>query len=200
MPEQSIWVVDDDLEFGRLVLRSVSKMGYGVTQISDPREVMQRYDERTAPDVIFLDIFMPHLDGIDVAKRLIAQGFKGKLVFMTGQNAAFLSMARQIVERSSEAHVVELEKPFRVSQIRDILSEKRTKPRAKFVKSARISDPERRGTMACIVLDLSRNGAKLKPSQMADLPTRFRLLMADAETYDCEVVWREGDQIAVRFV
>jgi CheY-like chemotaxis protein len=61
-----------------------------------------------ASDIIFLDIFMPELDGIDVAHWLIEKRFNGKLVFMTGHDPTYLAAARAAARRG-EAHVATLE-------------------------------------------------------------------------------------------
>ena len=121
MSVYSIVIVDDDVAFGRLIKRVLAGMGHNVEQISNPHEIRHHYDNLT-PDVIFLDIFMPEWDGIDVAKWLIEKRFNGKLVFMTGRDPTFLAAARAAVLRGG-AHVVTLEKPARVEQIRDLLNE-----------------------------------------------------------------------------
>ena len=126
MSVYSILIVDDDVGFGSLVKRVLSDMGHNVEQISDPREIMDCYDKRT-PDIIFLDIFMPDLDGIEVANWLIEKRFNGKLVFMTGRDPTFLAAARAAALHG-EAHVVTLEKPARIDRIRELLKEQRGKP------------------------------------------------------------------------
>lgn len=120
MSIQSIIVVDDDIEFGRLLKRVLSGMGHIVEQITDPRVLIDRYDS-VAPDIIFLDIFMPDMNGMDVARRLSDMGFNGKLVFMTGHDRTFLNAARAAVI-GSDVEVVTLVKPARVEQIREIVT------------------------------------------------------------------------------
>ncbi len=125
MSVHSILIVDDDVEFGKHVKRVLSGLGHNVEQISNPREIMDCYDKLT-PDIIFLDIFMPDLDGIEVANWLIEKRFNGKLVFMTGRDPTFLAAARAAALRG-EAHVVTLEKPARADRIRALLKEQRGK-------------------------------------------------------------------------
>ena len=99
----------------------MSGMGHIVEQISRPREILDRYDA-FAPDIVFLDIFMPEFNGIDVANWLVDKRFNGKLVFMTGYDRAFLSAARSSLKPRTEADIATLEKPARTNQIREILN------------------------------------------------------------------------------
>ena len=123
MATQSILVVDDDVQFGRLVKRVLSGMGHDVEHISNPYEIFKRYNNHV-PDIVFLDIFMPGFDGIDAAKWLIDKGFNGKLVFMTGHNSTFLDAACAVA-RHSEADIATLVKPVRVNEICDLVNEQR---------------------------------------------------------------------------
>jgi DNA-binding NarL/FixJ family response regulator len=53
-----------------------------ITAISEPAEIIPKV-ESTRPDVIVLDISMGEISGIDVAKVLQSNGFKGKIIFLT---------------------------------------------------------------------------------------------------------------------
>ena len=119
MSESCIVIIDDDVAFGGLIKRVLTAMGHAVVQLSDPHELMQRYDDVT-PDVIFLDIFMPGMDGMAVARWLSQKSFAGKLVFMTGHDRTFLAAACAAM-RGSDAEVLTLEKPARIERIRELL-------------------------------------------------------------------------------
>ena len=54
----------------------------------------------------------------------------------------------------------------------------------------------------CVVQDMSSTGAKITMDDSNVLPARLRLAFArDARTgRDCEVVWRRGKSVGVKFV
>ena len=53
----------------------------------------------------------------------------------------------------------------------------------------------------CVVLDISRGGARLHVHIQSELPDQFILhIEADNSTRQCEVVWRSKDELGVRFV
>ncbi|MBA3033859.1 MAG: response regulator [Gammaproteobacteria bacterium] len=83
-----IFMVDDEPANLRLLDRMLSSQGYQqLVAIEDPREVLDRYRE-ARPDLILLDINMPHLDGHQVMAQL--QGLNDPLlppiVILTAQH------------------------------------------------------------------------------------------------------------------
>jgi PilZ domain len=58
------------------------------------------------------------------------------------------------------------------------------------------------GARQCVVQDLSSNGAKITIDDPNVLPARLRLAFKrDARTgRNCEVVWRRGKSVGIRFV
>lgn len=55
------------------------------------------------------------------------------------------------------------------------------------------------GMMDAIVLDISTNGAKIRPLGQGTLPHRFALVLPGDECHCCEVVWRNDTYVAVQF-
>ncbi len=64
-----ILVVDDDPEIVSFVKRGLAYEGYTVDTAADGSEALAKAMERE-PDLVILDIMMPGIDGIEVAKRL----------------------------------------------------------------------------------------------------------------------------------
>ena len=62
--------------------------------------------ERFHPDLVILDVCMPHMDGIRAARELNSKGFAGPIIFLTVQedddylSAAFAAGARGYVLKS----------------------------------------------------------------------------------------------------
>ena len=68
--EARILIVDDELANVRLLERLLQQTGYrNLVTTTDPRQVRGLYDE-LHPDLILLDLMMPHLDGVAVMGEL----------------------------------------------------------------------------------------------------------------------------------
>ena len=69
MPGEHILIVDDERAI-RTTLRGVLEdEGYRVTAVGSGEEAIARLQEET-PDVIFLDIWMPGIDGLDTLAEM----------------------------------------------------------------------------------------------------------------------------------
>jgi putative two-component system response regulator len=64
-----ILVVDDEPANVRLLTQLLTKAGYEVTGTNDPRQVVDLVST-TNPDLLILDLHMPHLDGFEVMQSL----------------------------------------------------------------------------------------------------------------------------------
>ncbi len=64
-----ILVVDDDPPSVKMISFLLREEGYDVITASNGVEALRLLDER-APDLIILDIMMPHIDGLEVCRRI----------------------------------------------------------------------------------------------------------------------------------
>ena len=80
-----ILVVDDDKFANTLVQFVLSKEGYEVETVDNPRGVMQMIQKRE-PDLLILDVTMPYINGFEFSAKLRAEGYEIPLIFMTAQD------------------------------------------------------------------------------------------------------------------
>jgi hypothetical protein len=78
--------------------------------------------------------------------------------------------------------------------------ERRRSSRAAVIKSATLVFNQGNCTMDCHVLDLSKTGARLKPSDILTCPNEFTLKFQQGAAHHCEVKWRRGSMVGVRFL
>jgi two-component system response regulator MprA len=78
-----ILVVDDDPEIVSFVRRGLAYEGFRVDTAADGKEALIKARERE-PDLVVLDIMMPGMDGLEVAKRL-RQGGDVPILMLTAK-------------------------------------------------------------------------------------------------------------------
>src|SRR5438270_7904612 len=81
-----ILVVDDDPRITDLLRRVLAYEGYSVASAASGKEALNRTLERP-PDLIVLDIMIPGLDGLEVARRLRAAGDNVPILMLTARDA-----------------------------------------------------------------------------------------------------------------
>ena len=79
-------IVDDDAGVRRMLARSLEAEGYAVALASDGGGALVEI-ERSPPDVILLDVSMPGLDGLGVARRLRGKGDAVPILLLTARDA-----------------------------------------------------------------------------------------------------------------
>jgi CheY-like chemotaxis protein len=68
-PAQSILIVEDDADLNGAYGMILSSVGYRVTTAFDGKEALAKIRAGGDPDIIFLDLRMPVMDGIDFLKH-----------------------------------------------------------------------------------------------------------------------------------
>jgi DNA-binding response OmpR family regulator len=64
--KQLIWMVDDDDEMRRALRKMFQLLGYEVRDFSDGRVATRAMLSGEMPEILFLDIQMPHVNGIQI--------------------------------------------------------------------------------------------------------------------------------------
>lgn len=80
-----ILVVDDDRAVRESLRRSLTFNGYQVDLAADGAEALARIDE-ARPDALVLDVMMPKVDGLEVARRLRSVGDDLPILVLTARD------------------------------------------------------------------------------------------------------------------
>ncbi len=80
---RKVLVVDDDAVVGKSFNRVLSKKGYVVTTVQNAHEALKQVREQSF-DVVFTDIKMPGMDGVELAEQLKARQPWTPVVIITG--------------------------------------------------------------------------------------------------------------------
>src|SRR5258708_40070731 len=87
MAGMRILVVEDDSKMAELLRRGLGKEGHSVTVAIDGSSGLEEAQTRTF-DVVVLDIMLPSMDGLTVARRLRSAGNRIPILMLTGRDAA----------------------------------------------------------------------------------------------------------------
>ncbi len=79
---KKILIVEDDKNFLWILKQSFISEGFNVATAEDGEKGLE-IAESEKPDLILLDILMPKMDGITVAKKLKETGNKAQVMFLT---------------------------------------------------------------------------------------------------------------------
>jgi len=83
---ERVLVVDDDAPVRRMLQRSLAAEGFDVEVAADGGAALVAA-ERSAPDLVILDVTMPGLDGLAVCRRLRAKGVRASILMLTARDA-----------------------------------------------------------------------------------------------------------------
>jgi two-component system, OmpR family, response regulator ArlR len=111
MRESSILVVEDDESIARFIELELTHQGFAVEKASDGASALEAV-ERHSPDLLILDLMLPGVEGLDVAKTLREHGF-GKPILMVTARAE----TRDVVSGFEAGADDYLRKPFEMPEL-----------------------------------------------------------------------------------
>ena len=114
MHKSKVLVVDDDAKILFAFRQVFRKAGYSTITASDGEEALQKISTEQ-PSVVFMDISMPKVDGLEVLRRLKAQHLTAPVVIITGYGT--MQTAIKAVKLGAFEY---LTKPLDVRKIREI--------------------------------------------------------------------------------
>jgi two-component system response regulator MprA len=193
---ERVLVVDDDPPLRRMPARTLVAEGFEVTVAPDGGAALVAA-ERSAPDVIVLDVAMPALDGLAVCRRLRGKGLLTPILMLTARDAVPDRVAG--LEAGADDYLV---KPFAVQELiarLRALTRRRGESTALLSYAGLVLDvPARRATRAGRTIELTGREAALLElllRQAGHTVTRDRAL---AEIWNSEAEANVVDRYVAR--
>ncbi len=106
-----ILLVDDEQSIQTLLSYPLRKDGYHVTSVLDGGEALQRFEEGRF-DLVILDLMLPHLDGVEVCRRLRSRS-QVPIIMLTAKGSETDKVAG--LEVGADDYIT---KPFSVREFR----------------------------------------------------------------------------------
>ncbi|TME35823.1 MAG: response regulator transcription factor, partial [Chloroflexi bacterium] len=161
-------VVDDEPKIVQLTRDYLEHAGFRVASASDGKEALASF-RRDAPDLVVLDLGLPTLDGLDVA-RAIRKSSNVPIVMLTGRGDETDRVAG--LELGADDYVT---KPFSPKELV-------ARVRAVLRRSELASNPADVVRAGDVTLDVPRLSVKVKDRGVELTPTEFQLLLALARS------------------
>ena len=165
---KTVLVVDDEPKIVQLTRDYLEHAGFRVASAADGREALVSF-RRDAPDLVVLDLGLPTLDGLDVA-RAIRKSSNVPIVMLTGRG----DEADRVVglELGADDYVT---KPFSPKELV-------ARVRAVLRRSELASSPADVVRAGDVTLDVPRLSVRVNDRAVELTPTEFQLLLALARS------------------
>ena len=111
----TVLVVDDDPWICSFIQKLAENGGFSVETLTDPERFLDVYDDTT--NLIFLDLMMPNVDGIEILRLLAGRECKAAIVLITSYEENILRAAKDIASDLGLRVLDALQKPFEVEDI-----------------------------------------------------------------------------------
>lgn len=139
-----ILIVDDEPDILDLLAYNLEREGYAVIRATDGESAV-RLAAEAQPDLILLDIMMPHMDGVEACRRIRLQpgGDQPFIVFLTARGEEYSEIAG--LEAGADDYVTKPIKPrLLITRLQAVLRRGRgnAEPQASVGKEILIGDLE----------------------------------------------------------
>jgi EAL domain-containing protein (putative c-di-GMP-specific phosphodiesterase class I) len=123
-----ILLLDDDPFMLKLLTVMLAQLGYArVAAYGSGEKALQRVTEtQELIDLVFLDINMPEMDGVEFIRRLVECRYGGSVILVSGENSRILESVEKLIEAHHLIALGRLQKPVQPDKLASLIG--RLKP------------------------------------------------------------------------
>lgn len=114
MTKKQVLVVDDQIGIRKLLEEVLSEQGYQVKLAANGIEALVSIGENT-PELVFMDMKMPGMDGIEALREFKKIGLSEKVIMMTAYGE--LELVNEAKELGIHAYIT---KPFDITMVAEM--------------------------------------------------------------------------------
>ncbi len=126
---KEIMVVDDEAGIRTLLSEALVGEGFNVTLAKDGKDSLQQMKNRKF-DLLITDINMPHINGIELLKKMKRAGRKEKVILMSGNPIDHSQFDKEI-----QPVFDQLQKPFGMNQLLGAVSSALKQGKGKIIST-----------------------------------------------------------------
>lgn len=110
-------LIADDSAFMRTIIRNYIKVypSVAITEAENGEEALQKFEE-VSPNLIFLDIIMPKMSGLEVLKEIRRNTKSSKIYMVTSVGQS--KVIEEALKIGAEGYIT---KPFKAEEIKNIV-------------------------------------------------------------------------------
>jgi EAL domain-containing protein (putative c-di-GMP-specific phosphodiesterase class I)/FixJ family two-component response regulator len=118
-----ILLLDDDPFMLKLLTVMLAQLGFShVAAYDNGEKALQRVTEtQDLIDLIFLDINMPGMDGVEFIRRLVDCRYGGSVILVSGENSRILESVEKLIEAHHLIALGRLQKPVKPGELASLI-------------------------------------------------------------------------------
>ena len=119
-----IVLLDDDPFMLKLLTHMLAQLGYTCVVACDSgqKALTQVRETREVVDLIFLDINMPGMDGVEFIRRLVECQYGGSVILVSGENSRILESVEKLIGAHRLIALGCLQKPVKPDELARLMS------------------------------------------------------------------------------
>jgi len=125
---KKVLIVDDEQIVLNVLERILMKLGYKTEARGSGEEALAAFQEQVF-DLVLLDVLMPGMDGLELAKRMRKSKPRQKIVMVSGLGERLTSLQARLAHVEVDSV---LPKPFSIDKIRSVLAEALSKKKEDY--------------------------------------------------------------------
>jgi EAL domain-containing protein (putative c-di-GMP-specific phosphodiesterase class I) len=109
-----ILLLDDDPFMLKLLRRQLAQLSYTQVDAFDSgQQALEQLNSKALYDLIFLDINMPGMDGIEFIRQLVQSRYSGSVILVSGEAGRILESVEKLIQAHQLTALGHLQKPVK---------------------------------------------------------------------------------------